>query len=56
MKAIAVISKQASKAENVTVLFTDETRREYKVQYTNAGRRYIKVYSKTVYDHRGKAI
>ena len=56
MIAIAEITKQASKSDNVTVLFTDETQREYKVRYTEAGRRYIKVYGKVLYDHRGEAI
>jgi len=56
MKAITEVTKQASKAGHVTVLFSDNSQREYKVQYTTAGRRYIKVYGKVVYAHRGDAI
>jgi hypothetical protein len=56
MKAIAEVFGNPDDTGRVTVVFADGTRREYRVQYTGAGRRYIRVYGKVVYDHRGKAI
>ena len=56
MKAIAEVFGNPDDTGRVTVVYADGARREYSVQHTRAGRRYIKVYGKVVYDHRGKAI
>lgn len=53
MKTITEITTSKATA---TVLFSDETTRTYKVQYTAAGRRFIKVYGEIIYDFRGMAI
>lgn len=42
--------------DSCTVIFTDDSARAYSVRYTNAGRRYIRVYGKRIYDYNGKAI
>ncbi|MDD3212064.1 MAG: hypothetical protein PHY64_00190 [Eubacteriales bacterium] len=53
MKNIIIIT---TGKETASVLFSDETTRSYKVQYTKAGRRFIKVYGEVIYDFDGKAI
>ena len=55
MKNIERADKQQNQ-EKYTVLFTDGTTRTYKVQYTQSGRGFIKVYGKRVYDVNGRAI
>jgi len=54
-KSITYIGVNADNS-SYTVEFSDDTHRSYKVQYTAAGRRYIKVYGKIIYDYNGKAI